>query len=154
MTSMDERKKLQSQVYETWMARLKYDEVRLTLSARYSDWRTQHEVEIAERDKLKENLLESEVRLRESTIACYEKTQDKHPVSGASVRIHREVVYDEDEALEWAIKTGICLQLDEKAFKNAVKARIVPNDLAAVSTEARAYLDKDLPPPPDSWTPE
>ena len=146
-------KQLQDQVYETWMARLKYDEARQNLYMKLADWRAFHSAEIEARDRLRDSLLESESSLRESAVAQYEKTKDKHFVSGVSIRIHREIEFDDEDALEWATKKGVCLQLDEKAFKNAVKAKIVPKDLASVSTEARAYLDKDLPPPPDNWTP-
>lgn len=70
---------------------------------------------------LKASIAERKERIRALALAEYERTGKKKLPHGIGIRVEPEFQYDANEALAWAIRTGLALQLDVKAFrKNAV----------------------------------
>lgn len=55
--------------------------------------------------------------LTEQGLQEFKETESKTLSGGLKIRVKNTYKYDEDEAFEWAKKTGICLSLDRKKFE-------------------------------------
>ena len=64
-------------------------------------------------------LREEEEKLRAATLEAYQETGNKKPAPGVGVRIVKEMLFDEDEAIQWAIRANAmrCLSLQKANFK-------------------------------------
>ena len=73
-----------------------------------------------QRKELETILREAEAQARQDAERIYEQTGNKHPVSGANVRVSKAFVYDEQEATKWCRTYAIgLLKLDRAAFERA-----------------------------------
>ena len=61
----------------------------------------------------------AEEKLRAATLEAYQETGNKKPAPGVGVRIVKEMLFDEDEAIQWAIRANAmrCLSLQKANFK-------------------------------------
>ncbi len=87
------------------------------LQRRRTLWEEQNADLVSEARELKTRLTEEELRLRDMTVAEYRATGKKKPTEGVGVRLSIDVVYEEAKAFEWARDNGLCLALDNKAFR-------------------------------------
>lgn len=70
----------------------------------------------------KEKLAEEELRLRDMTVAEFKATGEKKPAPGVSIRQTVDLIYQEDQAFDWAKKMQMALKLDRKQFDAIAKA--------------------------------
>uniref|UniRef100_A0A6H2A495 Uncharacterized protein n=1 Tax=viral metagenome TaxID=1070528 RepID=A0A6H2A495_9ZZZZ len=83
-----------------------------------------------------------EATLRFLTLAAYETTGEKKPCPGVEVKIMSHLVYETSDALEWAMKHGVALQLDKETFERWAKASVL--DFVSMSEEAQVQIATDL----------
>ncbi len=68
-------------------------------------------------------LREEEEKLRAATLEAYQETGNKKPAAGVGIRIIKEMAFDEDEAIQWAIRANAmrCLSLQKANFKKVAE---------------------------------
>ncbi len=85
---------------------------------------------------------EAETTLREMALAAFEADPtNKKPGPGVGIRDSSVYVYRPEDAFEWAKEHGMCLKLDEGAYKALLKAGQAPG---TVTTEPVATIATDL----------
>lgn len=85
---------------------------------------------------------DQESKLRQLTLEAYEETGEKKPAEGVGIREVTHLDYDPKEALQWAIKHVMCLQLDRKAFEKV--AQIDPPEFVSITKAAQATIAQEL----------
>ncbi|KKM97315.1 hypothetical protein LCGC14_1169370 [marine sediment metagenome] len=85
---------------------------------------------------------EAEALLRELTLKAYTETGSKNPAVGVGIREVTTYSYDSVVALAWGMEHGLCLKLDDTAFKKQVK--ISPLPFVTATTEPQATIATDL----------
>lgn len=74
-------------------------------------------------DSIQEKLLETDTKIREMAIAQYQASGNKHPYNGVSIVINKELIYNEQTAIEWAINFARnVLRLDKRGFEKHARA--------------------------------
>ena len=68
-------------------------------------------------------LREEEEKLRAATLEAYQETGNKKPAPGVGIRVVKEMFYDDDEAIQWAIRANAlpCLSLQKANFKKVAE---------------------------------
>lgn len=72
-------------------------------------------------------------------------SNDKHPFPGVEVKWKKVFSYDTQSAFEYALHnmTGV-LTVDTKRFEKAIDAGVVPEAIAQLNMEPKAYIAQDL----------
>ncbi len=86
---------------------------------------------------------EAETELRTLALAEYERTGNKQPGPGVAIRVVTKLDYDPQEALAWAIKHLVALQLDRRVFESLAKTAAGPAFVVTIS-EPQATIASDL----------
>ena len=65
----------------------------------------------------------AEEKLRAATLEAYQETGNKKPAPGVGIRVVKEMFYDDDEAIQWAIRANAlpCLSLQKANFKKVAE---------------------------------
>lgn len=92
----------------------------------YQRWEEDNKAVSAAVVETSKAVADAEVALRALAEARFKETDDKKPGPGVSIRMEKELEYDERVALTWAINTGTALKLDVKAFEAIARAAAVP----------------------------
>lgn len=101
-------------------------------------------------DEAKKAAKQAERDQYEKTVAAaltaFKETGDKKPDDDVQVKHFDSVEYDAAAALQWAIGAGLTtlLTLDTKKFETAVKAGVVPTDIAQVVNDWRPTISARL----------
>ena len=88
-----------------------------------------------------------EKHLRQAALEHYKDTDDKNPVDGVSVIINRSLLYNIENAREWALKSAPgMLELNKKIFDKHAKATIdtVPLDFVTIENIPAVRIAKKL----------
>lgn len=91
---------------------------------------------------LAQELREAEKQLRETAVDIYEEFGEKAPAPGVSVRVYQRWECSREEALQWAVAHGVCLELDDKAFQKA--APKIPGAPGYAVEEPRGMISSRL----------
>ena len=108
------------------------------------EWEADHVYIIDTMADTKEEQQLRESQLREAVVEYYVQTNDRTLTPGVSIRVMRAAEYNDTAALEWAIKHGLALKLDTKAFANLVLNGVVEPDVAQVVEIPTATIATDL----------
>ena len=97
-------------------------------------------------DKAKAYEAKCDEQTRAMALLQYELNKDKHPHECVEIKETIKVeILDKAAAFEWCkFNYTPCLQLNEKEFTKAAARNTIPADLAAVTTEAKAFISSDL----------
>ena len=97
-------------------------------------------------DKAKAYEAKCDEQTRAMALLQYELNKDKHPHECVEIKETIKVeILDKAAAFEWCkFNYTPCLKLDEKEFTKAAGRNSIPGDLAAVTTEAKAFISSDL----------
>jgi hypothetical protein len=70
----------------------------------------------------------AEEKLRAATLAAYQETGNKKPAPGVGIRIVKEMIFDEAEAIDWAVDASAknCLKLNTSNFKKVAEGLGLP----------------------------
>jgi hypothetical protein len=71
----------------------------------------------ANKKSLIERIAKLKGEVEDEAITEFNKTQEKKLLGGIGIRQTKVFTYDENEALQWAKKSGLCLTLDKKSFE-------------------------------------
>lgn len=97
-------------------------------------------------DKAKAYEAKCDEQTRAMALLQFEINKDKHPHECVEIKETVKVeILDKAAAFEWCkFNYTPCLKLDEKEFVKAAARNTIPGDLAAVTTEAKAFISSDL----------
>lgn len=126
--------------------RVAHAEVRAKRDELYAAFEQEHRALLDLCISVGEQLRDAEARLRELALATYAATGSKQPTPGVGIRVVTKVLYDRDQALDWAIEHQMALKLDERAFERIVRANPSTVPIATVAQEATATIANDLSP--------
>lgn len=89
-------------------------------------------------------LREEEEKLRAATLEAYRETGNKKPAPGVGIRIVKEMLFDEDEAVQWAIRANAmrCLSLQKTNFKKVAEG--LELDFVEILEVPQATIAKEL----------
>lgn len=89
-------------------------------------------------------LREEEETLRAATLEAYKLTGNKTPAPGVGIRIVKEMLFDEDEAVQWTIRANAmsCLSLQKTNFKKVAEG--LELDFVEILEVPRATIAKEL----------
>lgn len=89
-------------------------------------------------------LREEEEKLRAATLEAYQETGNKKPAPGVGVRIVKEMIFDEAEAIDWAVGASAknCLKLNTSNFKKVAEGLGLP--FAEIVEYPQATIAKEL----------
>ena len=59
--------------------------------------------------------------IKKAALEEYQETSEKKLLGGIGIRVTEDLIFNRSEALDWAKKHELCLQLDSKAFKKFAK---------------------------------
>ena len=97
--------------------------------------------------KLKKQEIDSKIaeiksQVESEAIKNFKETKDKNYLAGIKVQETNNIIYDEKEALNWAIEKKMFLLLDKKAFEKAVDS--IGVDFVKKEKGERATFPKEL----------
>lgn len=92
--------------------------------------------------KVKHQLAEEELRLRDMAVREFKATGQTKPGPGLSIRRSIDPMYDEAKAFAWAKEQGMALSLDRKGFEAIAKHADLP--FVKLVETASATLATDL----------
>lgn len=98
-------------------ARSRRDVIANQLAALEAEFREIHAALYDASNTAKIDTADAEAALRDLALKHFHATGDKQPGPGVTVAVGQALLYDPDEALEWATKHGLALKLDVKAFE-------------------------------------
>ena len=133
---------LENQILVVAGERKAYDKVCAAKKISYQDWQDANSILLSGLLETEQKVKDAEALLRELTLKAFAETGNKAPAVGVGVREVTTYSYDNVEALAWAKEHGLCLKLDDNAFKKQVK--ISPLPFVTSSTEAQATISQDL----------
>ena len=89
-------------------------------------------------------LREEEEKLRAATLEAYQETGNKKPAHGVGIRVVKEMFYDDDEAIQWAIRANAlpCLSLQKANFKKVAEG--LELDFVEILEVPQATIAKEL----------
>ncbi len=76
----------------------------------------------SELEKLAGQLTQAETEIKELALNEYSETGEKKLKFGVGIRIMKQLLYEEAEALAWAKEHSMALSLDKKAFDKIARA--------------------------------
>ena len=91
-------------------------------------------------------LTDAESRLREMTLQVFNETGNKQPAECLGIRETIELRYNPKEALDWAIKNPLALQLNTKVFEKIARdflldfVEYAKVYLATIATDMGKYI--------------
>ena len=87
-------------------------------------------------------LKELDTALREEAVAAYEQTGDKNPAEFVSIRITKQISYDDKKAVDWAISHNMpnLLATKKAAFKK--QAQLVDLPFVEITEKPTAVIKK------------
>jgi len=71
-------------------------------------------------------LLVNESAVRDIAIEMYSQTEIKDLPGGVKIKMRTFLVYDENTALEWAMKHNLAVKLDKSKFEKLAKVQEIP----------------------------
>lgn len=145
---MEDEYKFDEQVSKLHAARRLVHQYQVIVDESYEEWRAANENEIDRAECAKLDLKEREGYLRLDILEYYEETGDKKPHSKLGVRVSDVPVFEEDEAIKFAMGYDLAdlLKLDKTAFKSYAKGVRASAPLSFVEWEEKvtATIAKDL----------
>lgn len=136
---------LDSAVTELASARVLEASVKALYNARLAAWQAANADLMADLDNARAAVAEAERAVRTATLDAYAQTGDKKPHPAVGVRLNKVICYDGDSARVWAMTASpMLLKLDAAAFDKAVRAGLVPVDIAQVDDVPQATIATDL----------
>jgi len=86
----------------------------------------------------------AEEKLRQLILIAYQETGNKKPAPGVGIRIVKEMLFDEDEAVQWAIRANAmgCLSLQKANFKKVAEG--LELDFVEILEVPKATIAKEL----------
>lgn len=96
--------------------------------------------------RLKAAVAGLEASVRESALEAYSATGERRPAHGVEIKLYTTVVIpDGDRAEDWT-RTHLpgVLRWDRKKFEQAVKAGLVPEDIAHIAKTPKATIARTL----------
>lgn len=86
----------------------------------------------------------AEEKLRAATLEVYQETGNKKPAPSVGIRIVKEMLFDEDEAVQWAIRANAmrCLSLQKANFKKVAEG--LELDFVEILEVPQATIAKEL----------
>ena len=98
------------------------------------------------RDKNKSEIEASEDNLRVLAKDEYRETGSKKLPGGMGIRIMKRLIYDKDEALDWAKLHNLAIALDKKKFETMVKVSSKGDglDFVKISNEIIATIPTEI----------
>jgi hypothetical protein len=135
---------LEMQINAVRDRRLIVADQKAAIDARQAVFDKENELLLSCYQQEKVDLATDENKLRELTLAAYALTGNKKPAPGIGIRIMKELDYEEDQAIEWAVESGAgnCLKLDKKNFEKAAEALAL--DFVTINNVAQATIAKEL----------
>lgn len=139
---------LADQIAAVIAARTRAAEATGLLSQARNQWELEHKAELDAARVAREDLQDAEENLRVAAtrmwLASDRTTKTLAP--GVGIREITRYAFHPDHAFAWAKEHGMCLQLDEKAFKKVADAGAVPATVVTIYTEPVATLATELRP--------
>ena len=102
-----------------------------------------HATLIADEAEARKRLLATDQSLRGLAIAFGEATGEKNPAPGLEMIQQVKLIYEDGAALEWAVKTGIGIQLARKEFERVAKSTALPFVTTTRTLAVRIASDLD-----------
>ena len=90
---------------------------------------------------MKESISVLKNNIEEKALEEYNETKNKKLLGGIGIQERKVLVYDDEKALEWAKKTGTCLQLDKKKFE---KVGLEMTDFVKESVNTKVTFPKEI----------
>jgi hypothetical protein len=72
---------------------------------------------------LQESIEAKKFDLRQDALCEYQETKNKSLTGGLGIRCMTKLIYEEEEAFDWAKEHSLCLKLDSKAFEQIAKSQ-------------------------------
>lgn len=136
---------LDAAVTELANARALEESVKAHYSARLDAWKRDNADLLVDLDNAREAVAEAERAVRTATLDAYAQTGSKKPHPAVGVQITKVISYDGENARVWAMTASpVLLKLDAAAFDKAVRAGLVPADIAQVEEVPQATIASDL----------
>ncbi len=108
-------------------------------------WEAEHSDKLDALEAAKERVNEAERAVRTATHAAYLASGDKKPHAAVGIRMTTIISYNEADARAWAMDNlKMALKLDTTAFDKAVRAKLVPADIASIEEVAQTTIASDL----------
>lgn len=145
-TNLTERipKAIQDQERAVHGVRQRVDGLKSQVDKARQAWRREHASLLEELDSAKAELSIQTGLLRAMTEETYRQTGITSPAPGASVRRDVSVEFDEVEALQWAVRNGMFVQLDRRGFVAYACTNPDAVPFARVRIGPRAIIAADL----------
>ncbi len=107
-------------------------------------WDNDNRVILASVEADRARLQKEEEKLRAATLEAYQETGNKKPAPGVGVRIVKEMIFDEAEAIDWAVDASAknCLKLNTSNFKKVAEGLGLP--FAEIVECPQATIAKEL----------
>jgi len=87
-------------------------------------------------------LEELKQQIKEDAEREYNETKEKYLLGCISIRVSKDVIYDEKTALGWAKEHKICLSLNKTAFKKI--AKIQEPDFVEIKDKVTVCFPKEI----------
>lgn len=138
---------LRQQVVRVQSLRLAYQQLRERRDEVYERFEAEHRALFDELERAFTQLEAESSRLREMALAAYAATGSKQPTMGVGIRVVTKVLYDDQQALDWALEHRMALALDRRAFERIARADPwAVRGIATLAQEATATIAADLAP--------
>ena len=108
----------------------------------YRNWEKAHQSLFDKESIARLECQEAEDKLRELTLQAFVNTGNKTPAPGVGIRVMKRLVYDDKEALDWAVEHSIALVLNKKAFEKIAQASGL--DFVTITDEPAATIATEL----------
>lgn len=115
-----------------------------SLDAARLAWEDRNRPQIELVEKIKADLQEAEIALRELTIQAYLETQNKKPALGVGIRLMKVFNYEAEKAKSWAVDHGFTNLLDLNASKFKKAAEGLTLDFVTIEEKPTATISEVL----------
>lgn len=107
------------------------------------DFKDTHAALLTEQAEAIQSLNSQEQSLRGLAIAFGETTGERKPVPGVELITQTKLVYQDADALAWALHSGLAVQLNRKELERIAKATSLPFVTTTQSLAVRLAADLD-----------
>jgi len=83
-----------------------------------------------------------ESTIRDIALDQYASTKEKQICFGVGIKVMKELIFDDNNALNWAKQTGLCLMLNTPAFKKIAKVQAL--DFVVIKDKPTATLPSKI----------
>lgn len=139
---------LEEQVSKLHAAKQLVRQFQVDVDESYEEWRAANEGKIARSEQARMDMKEIEAELRLSIVEHYEKTGDKKPHPKPGVRVSDVPVFEEEEAIAFAMGYDLAdlLKLDKVSFNSYAKGvrKSAPLSFVEWKEKVTATIAKDL----------